>query len=393
MNTSRLPLALLLTAWTFMATGSTPAVADAQDPAVRGYLADSSLSFLVPLIGAWRPLSVPDSLKRLDPPIVAHAYRWIVGRRAIQLLESFRSGQPDSALLSGMIYWNPATERVEFVAVAGRDVGEGRLFIGEYRTLADGSIERTYDVFYRTLADTPAEQVGGSRRRYREVYRLVTSDSIESTLDWFHDGAWRPYGPFARGAFRRIPSQTGPAFEVLTAGGTGLEIRGQNQLERILRAWNLERWLFTRTARIQSRVIPHSHPVLTLNTQYIDNDTAQVATFIHEQLHWFLNSKPAARDSALADLRRLYPRAPAGPAEGGARDAYSTYLHLLVCMLEFESVRALFDEDTARRVLGGWQHYGWIYREVLERPEPIRRVLRARGLDTPDAREPPGQPR
>jgi 3-oxoadipate enol-lactonase len=39
-----------------------------------------------------------------------------------------------------------------------------------------------------------------------------------------------------------------------------------------------------------------------------------------------------------------------------------------------------------RRTLGAWQHYPRVYREVLERPDPIRVVLRRYGLYEPDAR-------
>jgi hypothetical protein len=87
------------------------------------------------------------------------------------------------------------------------------------------------------------------------------------------------------------------------ASNTALEQRGQAQLERLLGTYDLSPWLFTRAVRIESYVIPHSHPVLTLNTRYLDNDTAQVATFIHEQLHWFLVQREAPADSALAELR------------------------------------------------------------------------------------------
>jgi hypothetical protein len=173
-----------------------------------------------------------------------------------------------------------------------------------------------------------------------------------------------------------------PPVEVRMAS-TALEERGKAQLERLLGTLPLEKWLFTRTVQIQARVIPHSHPVLTLSTQHLENDTAQVATFIHEQLHWFLETPMT--DSAIADLRRIHPKVPAGPPDG-ARDEYSTYLHLLVCLLEFDGTAELFGEPVARRVLGGWRHYGWIYGEVLERPEPIRRILEARGLARPDAR-------
>jgi hypothetical protein len=85
------------------------------------------------------------------------------------------------------------------------------------------------------------------------------------------------------------------------------------------------------------------------------------------------------------ELRRLFPDAPSGPSQG-ARDQYSTYLHLLVCMLEYDGVRRLFGDDVARRTVQGWRHYAWIYRQVLDQPQKIRRVLAAHRLDDPDAR-------
>ena len=179
--------------------------------------------------------------------------------------------------------------------------------------------------------------------------------------------------------------QPATQLEIRLASGTPLEQRGREQLERILAKWDLSRWLFTRKAQIQSRVIPHSHPVLTLSTQYVDddNDHRQLATFLHEQLHWLLaDDKPNA---AIADLERLYPKVPESLPEG-ANGRRSTYLHLLICLLEFDAVRSLLGEDAARKILSGYNHYTWVYREVLERPEPIWKVLRTHGFDAPDAR-------
>jgi hypothetical protein len=178
------------------------------------------------------------------------------------------------------------------------------------------------------------------------------------------------------GAAQRPPDQV----QIELATGSRLEREGRDQLRRILATYDLSPWVFTRRIRIQSRVIPHSHPVLTLNTRYLDSDTLQAATLLHEQLHWPLAERGAATDSAIADLRALYPAVPSGPPEG-ARDEYSTYLHLLVCTLELDAVSTVFGEAVARRVLADWRHYTWVYREVLARPEPIRAILRARGLD------------
>ncbi len=176
-------------------------------------------------------------------------------------------------------------------------------------------------------------------------------------------------------------AQTPPEdIRIELATGSRLESEGRDQLRRILATYDLSPWIFTRRIRFQSRVVPHSHPVLTLNTRYLDDDTLQAATLLHEQLHWPLAEREAATDSAIADLRGLYPTVPGGPPEG-ARNEHSTYLHLLVCTLELDAVSAVFGESVARRLLGDWKHYTWVYREVLARPEPIRDILRARGLD------------
>jgi hypothetical protein len=180
-------------------------------------------------------------------------------------------------------------------------------------------------------------------------------------------------------------AQLVPQIEIQTANATAVEQQAREQLERILRTWNLKRWLFTRKVRIEARTIPHSHPVLTLSAEDLPSDTAQLATFIHEQLHWFVNTKPAARDSVVAELMRMFPEAPGGPRTGGARDRRSTYLHLIICQLEYDSVRELVGDEVARRVIGGYSHYPWIYREVLQRPDGLRRVIRKYGLDRPDA--------
>ena len=175
------------------------------------------------------------------------------------------------------------------------------------------------------------------------------------------------------------------ALVIDVAEGTTAEEQTRQQLQRITTELDLSRWLFTRRVRIEAMAIPHSHPVLTVNTRYLGNDTAQIATFVHEQIHWFLSRNDSATESAIADLRRLYPDAPGAPPQG-ARDLHSTYLHLLVCALEYDAVRDLFGQDVAQRTLRGWRHYSWVYAEVLDRPEPIWDVLRRHGIDSPDAR-------
>ncbi|HJU90875.1 MAG TPA: hypothetical protein VJ672_15910 [Gemmatimonadaceae bacterium] len=179
-------------------------------------------------------------------------------------------------------------------------------------------------------------------------------------------------------------AQSPAELEIELANDGDEEQRAREQLRRIVRNFDLSPWLFTRRVRVEAGVIPHSHPVLTVNTRYLDNDTAQVATFVHEQLHWFFVEHESRTDSAMAELARRYPDAPDRPPEG-ARNKHSTYLHLLVCTLEYDAMRAMVGDEGARRTLGGWRHYRWVYRTVLEQPDSIRRVLRAHGLDAPRA--------
>ncbi|HEX2189462.1 MAG TPA: hypothetical protein VHG51_11215 [Longimicrobiaceae bacterium] len=170
-----------------------------------------------------------------------------------------------------------------------------------------------------------------------------------------------------------------PDLRVDTHSGTPLEERGREQLLRLARQYPLEKWLFTREVRIRTGVIPHSHPVLTLNTRYLEDDHRQLATFVHEQLHWFLEARPGPTAAAVRELRGMYPEVPVGGGEG-ARDEHSTYLHLLVCTLELDAASELLGEARARELLGTSGHYRWIYRQVLTRTPQLRGVLERHGL-------------
>jgi len=93
-------------------------------------------------------------------------------------------------------------------------------------------------------------------------------------------------------------------------------------------------------------------------------------------------SRLVSTDSAIADLRLRYADAPTEDAG----DRESTYLHLLVGVLEFNATQELFGQGWARERLGKVPFYTWVYREIRERPEPIRQILKKHGLDSPDAR-------
>lgn len=162
--------------------------------------------------------------------------------------------------------------------------------------------------------------------------------------------------------------------QISLKNNTDKELQSKNQLERILNKYNLSKWLFTKKVLIDEKTsIPHSHPVLTLNTSPTD-DFGLLATFVHEQIHWFEESKPQQRDRAIEELKTIYPDAPGGPPEG-ARDKYSTYLHLMVCYLEYEAMIELVGKEKAIEVIKSKHYYRWIYRTVLSDGPKIKAVL------------------
>ncbi len=134
--------------------------------------------------------------------------------------------------------------------------------------------------------------------------------------------------------------------------------------------------------------------MLTLNTRWLDDDDALLATYLHEQLHWFVNTRPQRTRAALAELRTRYPTVPSAEA-GGARDAFSTYLHLLVCALEYASLRELIGEQAARRTIAQFAHYRWVYDTILGEWDFFSNLLQRHHLasdESPPQTQTPGPP-
>src|ERR1700744_4414365 len=80
---------------------------------------------------------------------------------------------------------------------------------------------------------------------------------------------------------------------------------------------DIRRFEYTGHLRVAPNEIPHSHPVLTLNTQ-LYNPEEILCEYLHEQMHWYADGLDCAGpDSPLIPgLRRVTPAPPAGFREG-----------------------------------------------------------------------------
>jgi hypothetical protein len=178
-------------------------------------------------------------------------------------------------------------------------------------------------------------------------------------------------------------SATDPTFgvEIRTAHGSEAEVKTGRQLLALLGRHDVSPWLVTRSVVIDEDAVSHSHPVLTLSTRHVRDDNLLLASFVHEQLHWFLLAREQQALAALRDLEKLFPDVPVGHPEG-ANSRSSTYVHLLIGWLEWEALTRLVGTDEANRVIVFWagDHYRWVYRTVLTERSRLREIVISHGL-------------
>ena len=172
------------------------------------------------------------------------------------------------------------------------------------------------------------------------------------------------------------------SIEIKLRNDTDAERQTKVQLERLLNSYDLSKYTFTRQVVIDEHAIPHSHPVLTLHTRHLNSDDQLLSTYVHEQLHWYLAAHDKQTQAAEAELRKLYPKVPAGYPDG-AQDEESTYLHLIDCYLELQADRHLMGPQRAAEVIQFWSgdHYRWVYKTVLQDEARIAEIVKRQNLE------------
>lgn len=180
---------------------------------------------------------------------------------------------------------------------------------------------------------------------------------------------------------------------IRTRAQTPTELEAQRTLERLVARYQLEPWCLTWEVLIFEAARPQSHPVLRLSARRLDGSVADelwlMACFIHEQIHWVTQGNRAATEAAIDELRLLFPEVPIGGRDGG-RDAWSTYLHLIVCLLEYRAMVELVGEAQAQATLRSYSGYQWIYEQVFADKGTISGIAEKYGLHLPARNSPDG---
>lgn len=177
-----------------------------------------------------------------------------------------------------------------------------------------------------------------------------------------------------------------PALNIELGSGNEAERKGKELIEKFSQQYDLSPYIFTKNILIKSKVIPHSHPLLTLNTRQINEPSRYLALFIHEQIHWFFNDPMRVQKTTnfIAQMKLKYPTVPSRK-DGGADDAESTYLHFGVCYYEFVAMTKLIGEEETIKLFETADIYPWILQQVLKNRDYFGKALVESGLAWVDA--------
>jgi hypothetical protein len=171
-----------------------------------------------------------------------------------------------------------------------------------------------------------------------------------------------------------VPVFARDGISIRTAHHGPREEQTAEQLKKLIGAYDLSKYTFTREVVIDRGAMNHAFPELTLNARWADAPDDLLSSYIHEQLHWYLREHDAQQKSAIDELRRMYPNAPVGLPEG-AESAYSTYGHLVDCYLEIEADRQLIGPDRTMTAVRNKGHYTWIYETIFRDESRIAAVV------------------
>lgn len=180
-------------------------------------------------------------------------------------------------------------------------------------------------------------------------------------------------------------ASTSSDLNITLANGSPSEQATRELLLELLDSYPLEKWRYTNEIRISDGEIPHSHPTLTLNS-YPDRrqPLRLLASYIHEQLHWFwvLEAHGDKSEEAWRQLRDAFPGLPVDRPAGCGTE-HSNYLHVAINYWELAALTELIGSDAARGFISQKPFYTAIYGIVLTETARIQSILETLGLIPP----------
>ena len=169
-----------------------------------------------------------------------------------------------------------------------------------------------------------------------------------------------------------------PKLEITLAHGNQLEQKRKEQIERVAAQYDLEKYTITRNIVIDQQAMNHSAPVLTLNLRFLNNDDRALSAYVHEQAHWVLMKRHRGEvREMLPELKRMFPNLQIAVPEGDGNQGTS-YIHLVVLMLEWQAMEDLTGAENSRAVMEfkRLDHYKALYAAVMENRTQMEKFLK-----------------
>jgi hypothetical protein len=169
-----------------------------------------------------------------------------------------------------------------------------------------------------------------------------------------------------------------PKLNLTLAHNSPAEEKRKEQIERLAANYDLEKYTITRDIVIDQQAINHSAPVLTQNLRFLDNDDRALSAYVHEQAHWVLMTRHRGEvRGMLQDLKSMFPDLPIAAPQGDGNEGTS-YIHLVVLMLEWQALENLIGVDRARTVMEFKRqgHYKALYSTVMENRPQMEKFLK-----------------
>ncbi len=178
-----------------------------------------------------------------------------------------------------------------------------------------------------------------------------------------------------------------------TAGQFRLDVdleTAEREAHRV-RAWlaalrkrhDLSRFEYTKHVRVVPASKTYSHPILTLGTRFTETEDHLLATYLHEQMHWYLYHLGGPDHDPIApffdELVRRYPDAPTQLPEG-ARNYEQTYAHLVINFLELHATSEIIGKKRAVALAETHYGYRWIYRMVVRDWDSLAQLYKEHGI-------------
>jgi hypothetical protein len=169
-----------------------------------------------------------------------------------------------------------------------------------------------------------------------------------------------------------------PKLNITLQHDSPAEQKRKEQIERLAARYDLEKYTITRDIVVDQQAINHSAPVLTQNLRFLDNDDRALSAYVHEQAHWLLmeRHRGEAREM-LPELKRMFPDLPIAAPQGDGNEGTS-YIHLVVLMLEWQALEDLIGGDRALAVMEfkRQDHYKALYSTVMENRPQMEKFLK-----------------